>query len=407
MIVMTLRSLGVQINNFDILVKNNSTYAKVIFPWRLFFDDKDEEVEVLNGPPSDQMLLELINNLGYYLLIFSNKGKILKISDNFIQDYRLTSQSSSLQEIIPKRFFKDILDAKSSIITKGRIDNYRLWIEFPSLNNSNSDKAQKTKSLFNICGYLNKDLTISTIWIPVFKDGIDSRSFSEGLLEDIQFHKIIKPYLSSKMLKTTHEVIRKGKGSLPDELIEVTILFADIVGYTRKTEKMDPVQAVELLNIALGIIVKSINQHKGYVDKFMGDAVMAIFEYPLNAVIASVEIQSLFNELNTFRKMSEQNCIELRIGVHTGKVMIGNLGTADRKDWTVIGDVVNTASRLEKSSFEGSILVSDSTYNAVKDFVKLEKKGILKPRGREENMRVYFIKSVTFQKNGRDVLLEI
>ena len=408
LIIMAMRSLGIQLSNFNIFVKDKSTYARVVFPWRLFFKEKGESLNILDKTSYKKISLKLMENLNYYLLVFNNEGEVLKVSKNFLEDYKLSSKKKMIKEFIPEKFFDDVLKGGGNINLAGRIDNYRLSVNLSDTKVQDDMESKNKKVLFNISGFLNQDSTISTIWAPVLTDTTKTQKLSKGgITETLKLQKIIKPYLSSEILRKAHEMIKAGKESLPEERIKVSILFADIVGFTRKAEKVDPMQVVELLNIALGILVKSIDKQGGYIDKFMGDAIMAIFENPLDAIIAAVEVQLLFNELNGFREMTGQENIQLRIGVHTGKVMIGNVGTPDRRDWTPVGDVVNTASRLEKSAFTGSILISGHTYDAVKNFVQFEKKGKLKPKGKEEQIQVYFIKSVKFQRNGREVTLKI
>jgi len=97
----------------------------------------------------------------------------------------------------------------------------------------------------------------------------------------------------------------------------------------------------------------------------MGDSVMAIFRDPANAIKAALDMQSHSADINGLRSRAGQETLRLRIGIHWGEVVIGNVGTAERLDWTAIGDVVNTASRIEKNCHPGSILISQTTRDAI------------------------------------------
>ncbi|MBP6816532.1 MAG: adenylate/guanylate cyclase domain-containing protein, partial [Burkholderiaceae bacterium] len=107
-----------------------------------------------------------------------------------------------------------------------------------------------------------------------------------------------------------------------------------------------------------------VKRNHGFIDKFMGDCAMAIFDDPANALLAAIDMQSHSEDINTLRSRAGQQTLKLRIGIHWGDVVIGNVGTAERLDWTAIGDVVNTASRIEKSCEPGSVLVSRAVREA-------------------------------------------
>ncbi|PWT71836.1 MAG: hypothetical protein C5B46_07680 [Proteobacteria bacterium] len=160
---------------------------------------------------------------------------------------------------------------------------------------------------------------------------------------------------------------------------KVTVLFCDIRGFTSMSETMQPEKVVEILNEYFSRVTDVIFDHGGTLDKYIGDAAMAIFGAPftkgndaVNAVKAAIAIQSMISELN--RDAADRGHPELKIGVgiNTGVVTAGNIGSSKRLDYTVIGDAVNTASRLCGKAEAGQILVSESTFNdASASFVML------------------------------------
>ncbi len=417
LIIMTLRNMGAQLSNFTVNSENNKTRARILLPWRAFFSDPGKYVRILEHENVyEETIMQLMENLNYYIIVFESNENILSTSKSFVANYNLPESKEELKFFFPKKFFEDIFHGEDSIFVNGRFDNYRLWLTIKHNSKKEQEKnsvstKEETKDsdiLFNISGFLNKDSTITTLWIPVFIKNKSNTKLAEGsITEAIEMQKILRPYLPEKIIAKAREVIKKGGSRLPEESKPLTMLFADIVGFTNKVEKLEPQQAVDLLNIALGILVRSIESNTGYIDKFMGDAVMAIFEIPLNATIAAIEIQHLFSELNEFRKLSNQDIIQVRIGIHTGDVIMGNIGTENRRDWTVIGDVVNTASRLERNAFEGTVLISEDTYNEIRKNVTSPQKGILRAKGKKKEVRVYFIDSIVFQKNGKKITISL
>ncbi|MEP5763777.1 MAG: adenylate/guanylate cyclase domain-containing protein [Halieaceae bacterium] len=158
--------------------------------------------------------------------------------------------------------------------------------------------------------------------------------------------KVVSPQIADELLKKDIE--------LGGEEVEASILFSDIRGFTNISEAMSPQQVIQMLNHYLTEMNNIIESHRGVVDKYIGDAVMAIFgaplpdpESPINAVRSALEMQSAMSAIN--RKFRDWNIpeIEIGIGINTGTVVAGNMGSMSRLNYTVLGDAVNLASRLE------------------------------------------------------------
>jgi class 3 adenylate cyclase len=122
---------------------------------------------------------------------------------------------------------------------------------------------------------------------------------------------------------------------------------------------------INTLNSILRRVSSSVRRHHGSIDKFMGDSVMAIFRDPAAAIFAALDMQSHSADINGLRSRAGQDTLRLRIGIHWGEVVIGNVGTEERLDWTAIGDVVNTASRIEKNCNPGAFLISQAMRDVV------------------------------------------
>jgi adenylate cyclase len=184
---------------------------------------------------------------------------------------------------------------------------------------------------------------------------------------------------------------------------KVSVMFADIRGFTPMSENMGPEQVVEILNEYFTRVTDVIFDYGGTLDKYIGDAVMAVFGAPIakgkdaaQCVNAAIQIQRLLIELN--RDAAARQWPELRvgIGINTGIVTAGNIGSPRRIDYTVIGDTVNTASRLMSNAAGGQILISQSTADEIGDSFNLVRLPPLMLKGRSEPVQVF---NVTWEES--------
>ncbi len=178
---------------------------------------------------------------------------------------------------------------------------------------------------------------------------------------------------------------------------EVTILFVDVRGFTRLSEGLKARDVVSLLNEVFQTVSDGILKRGGTIDKFIGDSVMAYFGAPapnpnhaIDAVGAAVEIQRAIAERNAALGPDGQR-VELGIGIHTGVVIVGNIGSDRRTDFTAIGDPVNVAARLEKLAARGEVLVSEAVQRRVRDLYRLHFEGERQLSGRQEPVHVYSV----------------
>ncbi|MBI5632977.1 MAG: adenylate/guanylate cyclase domain-containing protein [Nitrospirae bacterium] len=211
-----------------------------------------------------------------------------------------------------------------------------------------------------------------------------------------ELRRLFAQYLSPSILKNILEHPESVK--LGGVKVEATVLFSDIAGFTTMSEKMQPEEISHLLNIYLTEMTKIIFEQQGTVDKFIGDAIMAFWGAPLpdddhalHACQAALEMQQRLRELR--RNMVLQGYPELfvRIGISTGMVIAGNMGSDQLFDYTVLGDTVNVASRLEGTNkeFGTSIIISGPVFEKVKDRLSVRYLATVKVRGKTEAVRIY------------------
>ncbi|MBI4499089.1 MAG: GAF domain-containing protein [Chloroflexi bacterium] len=180
----------------------------------------------------------------------------------------------------------------------------------------------------------------------------------------------------------------------------VTVLFSDIRSYTTLTERSTAEEVVAMLNAYFSRMVRAIFHFEGTLDKYIGDAIMAVFgapvahsDDPLRAVLAAVTMRRELWRFNEERIAAGQVPIEIGIGICNGEAVSGNIGSVDRMDYTVIGDAVNVASRLEglTKNYACKILFNESVYEYVKDLVPCIELGVDYVKGREEGVRLFGI----------------
>jgi class 3 adenylate cyclase/tetratricopeptide (TPR) repeat protein len=212
------------------------------------------------------------------------------------------------------------------------------------------------------------------------------------------------------------EKILKGRSALEGERRQVTVLFADIAGFTSLAEKLDPEEVHQIIDRCFGLITAEVHRFEGTINQYTGDGVMALFGAPIGhedsprrAVHAALGIQRALRdyskELQTQRGLS----LQMRMGINTGPVVVGRIGDDLRMDYTAVGDTTNLAARLQQGARPGSVLVSEATHKLITGFFEtldvgeLSVKGhapvrafeVLRPRGRRSRLDVVAERGIT------------
>jgi class 3 adenylate cyclase len=222
-----------------------------------------------------------------------------------------------------------------------------------------------------------------------------SKKFSEEqLLEKKKLTKIFSKYVSSQIVD---ELMKNPDStSLGGKKQKTTILFSDIRGFTPMSEKLEPEAIVSVLNEYFSEMSGVIFNWNGTLDKYIGDAMMVLFGAPilgaddeLRAVTAAIEMQRKLKKLNDHLEKSGRKAIGVGIGINTGDVVVGNIGSENRLEYTAIGDSVNLASRLCSVAKAGQIIISDFTYNHVHEFIEVNKLELVQVKGKAEKIQIY------------------
>ncbi len=226
-----------------------------------------------------------------------------------------------------------------------------------------------------------------------------TESFNE-MAKNLKDKEKIKHAFSSYVARqVVDEILKNPDGiMLTGERRDVTVIFCDLRGFTPLAEKLPPEEVVAALNEFYSLMIDTTIKNDGSINKFLGDAVMAIFGAPvhyadhsLRAIKTAVGMQAQVVELSAQRVKSGKAPIAIGIGVSAGVAVAGTVGTESQMEYTVIGDRVNLAARLESNAKPGQILISQETYDHVADHVKARCLGLMSVKGKEEEVTVFEI----------------
>jgi class 3 adenylate cyclase len=229
--------------------------------------------------------------------------------------------------------------------------------------------------------------------------GTTLNEMATGLRERDHVKEVFGRYIATQV----SDKILHGEANLGGESRRVSILFSDIRNFTTMSEQMTPQQVVTFLNDYFSEMVDAVFEQNGILDKFLGDGLMAIFgafgddhDHPRRAVLAALRMQALLAKLNGERAMAGKPAIAIGIGIHTDEVILGNIGSRKRLEYTVVGDGVNTSSRLQglNKEFGTTILISETTYDAVKDDFECRPMPDAQLRGKVRELKFFEVISV-------------
>jgi adenylate cyclase len=183
---------------------------------------------------------------------------------------------------------------------------------------------------------------------------------------------------------------------LGGERRKVTLLFSDLRGFSAFSEQLPPEQVVNVINLYLGVMTEVINQYKGTINEFMGDGIFVSFGAPINrpddsrrAIACAIAMQLAMEQVNTKNRELNYPILEMGIGINTGEVVAGNIGSQKRAQYTVIGSHVNLAARIETYTVGGQILISEYTWKDADIELRIDGKLQVEPKGIKQQITLY------------------
>lgn len=208
------------------------------------------------------------------------------------------------------------------------------------------------------------------------------------------FNHYVSRHVVNEMLKSPEKL------KLGGDKKELSVLFSDIRGFTSISETMPPETLIQMLNEYLTSMTEIVFKYEGTLDKYMGDALMAIYgapleqlDHPVRACESALDMIEQLKELNDSWVLEGKSPLHIGIGINTGVMMVGNMGSVQRFDYTVIGDAVNLASRLEgaNKTYRTSILISEYTFRRVKDHFECMELDSARVKGKAEPVKIYHL----------------
>ncbi|MBX2988989.1 MAG: HAMP domain-containing protein [Bdellovibrionaceae bacterium] len=261
---------------------------------------------------------------------------------------------------------------------------------------------EKLVDLINLVSKGNFDVNASAHVKSLFKDEVGELAVAfDHMTEGLKERDKVKSLFSKFHGSSVTDDLMQGEVGLGGQRKDVIVFFSDIRGFTAFSEKRSPEEVVEMLNEYFGVMVGIINKHGGVVDKFIGDAIMAIWGAPkssdkdaVHATRACLEMRKGLQELNQRRIARGQPAVMIGMGLHAGPAISGTIGSDERMEYTVIGNTVNTASRIEASTkaFGTDLLVTDDVLALVGDAFKVDYAGAAEVKGRSEALKMYKVR---------------
>lgn len=335
--------------------------------------------------------------------MYQNNGSILFVSDDqqalsrlrqgFVDSYNVFTASTireahkclseyDMHIVVVKQMMPEMSGLQFCESVSHEFPNLTHIILNTSESTDSLERAYKTGQIFRFVSNPDSEMELQMAIdnaLKLHKAEYENRELSEIITtyqeEQQDILELFKRYVPGEVVSHALETDKEDMMK-PGESRVVSVLFADMREFTKLTAKLPPSEVVQFLNDYWDVISAAIKENKGSVNKYMGDGLLAVFGAPVsyinnheNAVNAALDMVDSLDEIN--HKYAEKLGGEISIGagINSGEVIVGNVGTDDFMEYTVIGNTVNTASRLEKISKEksNSIIISKKTYGLVKD----------------------------------------
>ena len=332
--------------------------------------------DVMNARNYNESILKSLSN---GVMTLSGEGVIIKVNEAALKMFKLTGN--------------DIIDRKVDDVFAGK--NQWILDSLAEVKQTGATDLTMDTDVHLVDGSVT---SVNLSAVPL----IDIKNQHIGsmlVFEDISKEKRVKGTMSRYMSKDVLEkLLREGDSALVGAMQEVSILFSDIRSFTTFSERMGARGTVSMLNSYFTEMVDVIFAHGGILDKYIGDAIMALFgtpfqkpEDPDNAVDVAIEMIQRLHAYNQRRIEQGHEPIDIGVGVNTGEVVAGSIGSPKRMDYTVIGDGVNLASRLEGVTkyYGAKIIISEFTLQKLKRPHTIRELDLIRVKGKELPISIY------------------
>src|SRR6478735_298373 len=339
-----------------------------------------------------------------FVMLFNERGDVVRQSEVRYRDPQSSEKrpqiilSQSVLELIRKErqpiLIEDVsADERFSGSESLKISGLRSAMCAPLVGKEQLFGVLYVDNLEKASAFTQDELNVFALVAAQAGAAVDNAMAHEKIAQQSLQRSALERFLSPEVVEM---VVANPDIRLGGVNQEVTVMFADIRDFTAMSEEMEPARVVEVLNEYFTRVTDVIFDNGGTLDKYIGDAVMAVFGAPIPkgndaaaAVNSAIQIQRLLVELNRDAAAREWPELRVGIGINTGNAIAGNIGYPRRLDYTVVGDAVNTAQRLMTNAAGGQILISESTARKMGKTFDLERLPELKVKGRSEAVPVF------------------
>ncbi|MES1208408.1 MAG: adenylate/guanylate cyclase domain-containing protein [Pseudomonadota bacterium] len=354
-----------------------------------------------------ELLLEQII-MKAFELIPADRGVILLMEDGVPRPkIAKTRDGKNEQIVLSKSILAEVVSNKASVLSSDAtmdsrfsaahsviMQGIRSTMTVPLLHHDELLGIMHLDSMIATNAFTEKDLQIfggiaSQAAIAIHNSQL-ARKIEHEAKTRAQFQRLLSPNLVDQVVQGKLQLEKGGA------LSEVTLLFSDIRGFTSMSESREPQEIVRMLNEYFELMVDVIFKYEGTLDKFVGDEVIALFGAPVpmqnaevKAVQCALDMQRVLAEFNRTRAAEGMNEIHVGIGINTGMVVTGAIGSSRALQYTAIGDAVNTASRLCSVAQAGQVILSEATYRKVYGEVAATPLPPVRVKGKTDALRVY------------------
>jgi len=337
-----------------------------------------------------RIVLVLLGILPFLIVIYLFYYGNLDVTNTVVTFSALALFSILTGFILLRKFSDQLINlSKKTSIAKDGESNGPIKIK---ADQELSDIAENFNVILNKFNSVDRNMKEQSIQLMSYARDL-TQSYKRTKEEE-ELRSRLSRYVGEHLVE---KLINTKKGMfLDNERREVTILFADIRSFTTLSEKMDAEDVISMLNQFFSVMVDIIFKNNGILDKFVGDELMAAFglvssseRAPYDAIQSAIEMQNAIKELMKLRDKEGKERFEIGIGINTGKAIVGNVGSKNRMDYTVIGDTVNIAARLEQMTKGGEVVIGEKTHLQTQGHFRVQKKGEILVKNRTEPVLCY------------------
>ena len=336
---------------------------------------------------------------GRVLIVVDNRMNRMKLSRSLVQQGHATAEAVNGREAL-ELLRAETFDLVLLDILMPEVDGFQV------LREMKDDRVLRDLPVIVISAMDEMDSVVRCIEMgaeehlpkdfnPVLLNARIGASLEKKRLRDevIEQLKFIREIFGKYVPESVAKQIVASKGMLEPKQLKATILFTDIENFTTTAESIPPKQVVQMLSEYFPAVIEPITRHGGVVNQFQGDAMLVTFNVPIEDPQHAEKAVKVASEIQEVLKGQTFAGVELRtrIGINTGDVIAGNVGAGDRINYTVYGDAVNVAARIEQlnKEFGTLVLISESTVDLLRDKNVVESMGDVSIRGKTKTMRVF------------------